>query len=130
MNYHIADFIVRIKNASAARRKEVVMPYSNSIRDIAKVLVKEGFLAGTKEEEVDGQKVVRVTLRYVKRKPVVTSVEVISKPSLRTYVQKKVVAGRHLRDAKVAIMTTSKGIMTGKEALKQGVGGELLFKVW
>lgn len=130
MNYHVADFILRIKNASLANRKEVTMPYSNINKSIAKVLKKEGFLADTKEEEVDGKRVLRVQVRYERRKPVVTGVKVVSKPSLRVYVGAKEIGKYHVRDAMTSVFSTSTGILTGKEALKKGVGGELLFRIW
>lgn len=129
MNYPIADFLIRIKNASAARRKVVVMPYSNSNKAIAKVLVKEGFLADVKEEEVDGKRVLSVGIRYARRKPVVTAVEIISKPSLRRYVDKDAIGLEERKNALITIISTSQGIMAGKDAMKKGIGGELLFKI-
>lgn len=129
MNYIVADFLIRIKNASAARRKEVVMPYSNINKAIAKVLIKEGFLADVKEAEEDGHKVLKVGIRYARRKPVVNEVEIISKPSLRHYSGKKAIGLEERRDALMTVLSTSQGIMTGKEAMKKGIGGELLFKI-
>lgn len=129
MNYVVADFLIRIKNASAARRKEVVMPYSNINKAIAKVLIKEGFLADVKEVEADGHKVLKVGIRYARRKPVVTEVEIISKPSLRRYSGKRAISLEERRDALMTVLSTSQGIMTGKEAMKKGIGGELLFKI-
>ncbi len=130
MNYPVADFILRIKNAYAARRKVVIMPHSNINTAIGALLVKEGFLATCKTEEVDGKKIISTTLRYVKRRPVVSDVVIISKPSLRTYVDAKHLQKVLQRDAMVAIMSTSQGIMTGKVAQAKNVGGELLFKIW
>ena len=127
--YFVADLLIRIKNASLANRKEVHMPYSNLGKAIAKVLVKEGFLTGVKEE-IDGtRKELLLALRFEKRKPVVSGVEIISKPSLRVYMPTKDI----LRDqgrAMTSILSTSQGVLTGKDATKKGVGGELLFKIW
>ncbi|MBI4080195.1 MAG: 30S ribosomal protein S8 [Candidatus Levybacteria bacterium] len=128
--YRVADLIIRIKNAYLAHRKEIRMPYSRMTKAIADVLVKEQFLAKVKEEEVDGKKMLVADLRYARRKPVVSDVLVISKPSLRVYITAGDVKNRHMRDAKIAVLSTNKGVMTGKEAIKQGVGGELLFKIW
>jgi len=128
--YHVADFILRIKNAYLARRREVIMPFSNINLGIAKVLVKNGFISDVSEEEVDGKKNIKVKLRYVRRKPVISDVKIISKPSLRVYVDNKKLAKEDKKDAMTTILTTSQGIMTGKEAKQKGVGGELLFKVW
>ncbi len=130
MNYHIGDFIIRIKNAYAANRREVIMPYSNSTFAIAKTLVKNRFLSEVKQEEVDGKKILRAILRYSRRKPVVTEVHIISKPSLRVYVSAQENSKTSGREAMTAILSTSQGIMSGREAHKKGIGGELLFKVW
>jgi small subunit ribosomal protein S8 len=130
MNYLIADLLLRIKNAYLARRKEVVAPYSNVNKEIGKVLVKLGFLSSVKEV-VDGKKrSLAITLRYVRRKPVVNDVLIISKPSLRVYVDKAHLAKEMRRDAMTTIISTSSGVMSGEDAKKKGVGGELLFKIW
>lgn len=130
MNYQVADFVIRIKNAYAARRREVVMPYSNMSLAIGKTLVKNKFLSEIKKEEIDGKKQLRAVLRYMSRKPVVTEVDIISKPSLRVYVSAKENSMRSGRDAMTAVLSTSEGVMTGREAAKKNVGGELLFRVW
>jgi small subunit ribosomal protein S8 len=128
MNYQVGDFILRIKNAYGARRKQVSMQYSNINKAVAAALVKEGFLAKVEQNEVDGHKRILVSLRYENRKPVLREVRLISKPSLRVYV-----GADELKLDKDRIMTsilsTSTGVMSGKEAIKKGVGGELLFKV-
>jgi small subunit ribosomal protein S8 len=130
MNYQTGDFIIRIKNAYSARRREVITPFSNVTLAIGKTLVKNGFLSEVKKEENDGRKQIRVVLRYVRRKPVVTKVDIISKPSLRVYVSSLENSTKSSRDAMTSVLSTSQGIMTGKEARKKGIGGELLFKVW
>ncbi len=127
--YHVGDFILRIKNAYKARRKQVTMPFSNINTAIAKVLVKEGFLAKVDVNEEKGHKQIVVELRYENRRPALHEVKLISKPSLRVYRGNTDIAADKDR-AMIAILSTSNGIMTGKEALKKGVGGELLFKIW
>ncbi len=129
MNYHVSDFLIRIKNASYAHRKEVYMPYSKLSEAIAKVLVKEGFLAEVKAETVEAKKQLLVSLRYVNRRPVVEGVKIISKPSLRTYATNKKISAAH-NGSMVSVLSTSKGVMSGREANKKGVGGELLFQIW
>lgn len=129
MNYLIGDFILRIKNAYRARKREVVMPYSNVIKAIAKVLVKEGFLASVVEGETEGKRMLTVQLRYENRQPALHDVKIISKPSLRVYRDLSALVSDKDR-AMMSILSTSTGILTGKEAKKKGVGGELLFKVW
>ena len=129
MNYQIADFIIRVKNAAMANRKEVKMPYANVLLAIGKVLVKEGFLSDIKEDKDDNKRILIATVRYVRRKPVVHNVTVISKPSLRVYKPNTEV-GKNKDRAVTTIYSTSSGVMTGKEAVKKGVGGELLFAIW
>ena len=130
MNYLVSDFILRIKNAYLARRKEVVMPYSNINKEIGKLLVKLGYITSVKETTDGKKKSLFVTLRYVRRKPVLTDVTIVSKPSLRVYMDKKHLAKAMRRDAMRSIVSTSSGVMTGEDAQKKGVGGELLFKIW
>jgi small subunit ribosomal protein S8 len=130
MNYLVADFILRIKNASLARRKQVVMPYSNINKAIGKTLVKEGFLAELKEDTIEGKKNLVATLRYENRRPVVSDVIIISKPSLRVYLSAREIKRTALIDAMTSIVSTNAGVMTGRDAAKKGVGGEVLFRVW
>jgi small subunit ribosomal protein S8 len=127
--YHVGDFIIRVKNAYRARRQQLVMPYSSINKAVAGVLVKKGFLAKVEEGEDKGHKQLVVSLRYENRKPAMHDVVLISKPSLRIYIDKQTIAADKDK-AMTAIVSTSSGIMTGKDALKKGVGGELLFKIW
>ncbi len=129
MEYHVADFIIRIKNAARARRSEVKMPYSNINLQIGKVLVKEGFLASITLETIEGKKQLKAMLRLVQRKTVIGGVAIVSKPSLRVYTGMKML-GKSQNRSMTTILSTSQGIMTGKEAAKKGVGGELLFQIW
>lgn len=129
MQYHVGDFILRIKNAYQARKREVQMPYSNINKAVAKLLVKEGYLAQVEETETDGKRMLVATLRYENRKAAINEVRLISKPSIRVYVDTQALHAD--KDTSMtAILSTSSGIMTAKEAMKKGVGGELLFKVW
>jgi small subunit ribosomal protein S8 len=129
MNYVIGDFVIQLKNASLAHKKAVVAPYANLSKAVAKVLKKEGFLDDIKEEIIDGHRMLNVSLRYSRRKPVITDVDLVSKPSLRTYVNASEIAKKQGR-ATTAVLSTNVGVITGKEAIKKGVGGELLFKIW
>jgi len=129
MNYTVGDFVIQLKNAALTRKKELVTPYANIKKAIAKVLIKESFLDSVKEETVDGRKMIIVGLRYFRRKPALTDVKLISKPSLRVYVESKEI-GRKQGRAETVIISTNQGVITGREAMKKGVGGELLFKVW
>ncbi|MEK7571140.1 MAG: 30S ribosomal protein S8 [Patescibacteria group bacterium] len=129
MNYTVGDFVIQLKNASLARKKEIVTSYANISKAIAKVLVKEGFLESVNEETIDGKRSLVVKLRYVRRKPTLTDVSLVSKPSLRTYVPSGTINREQGRSA-IAVLSTNIGVITGKEAVKKNVGGELLFKVW
>lgn len=129
MNYTIGDFVIQLKNAALTRKKELVTPYANIKKAVAKVLMKEGFLEAVKEDTVEGRKMLVVNLRYARRKPTLTDVKLVSKPSLRIYVESKEISKKQGR-AETAIISTNLGVITGKEAIKKGVGGELLFKVW
>ena len=126
MNHTVSDFIIRIKNASLARRKTIVVPLSKMNKEMAAVLIKEKLLSSCKEEVVEGRKMLVVALQYEQRDPAITSVLIISKPSLRVYKKANTVQ----RGIGTSLISTSLGIMTQKEARKKGIGGELLFTIW
>lgn len=130
MNYLVSDLVIRVKNAALAKRREVVLPYSNLNKEIGKVLVKQGFLENIKDGEVDGKKVLNATVKYYRRLPIMVDVQIISKPSLRVYTGSNDVPKFEKRGNKTVIVSTSQGVMTGKEAKKKGVGGEVLFAIW
>jgi small subunit ribosomal protein S8 len=126
MNHKVSDFLIRIKNASLARRREVNLPYSKVNKEIGKVLVKEGFL----EEIKDNKGTLVATIKYDRRSPVLSGMTVVSKPSLRIYKGTKEIAGVERKGKHTVVLTTSMGVMTGKDARKKGVGGEILFEIW
>lgn len=130
MNHSVSDLIIRIKNASLARRRNVTLPYSKLNKQIATVLAKEGFVSEVKEEKEGNKKSLSVELMYEKRIPVFSDVMLFSKPSLRIYTAAKDIIKTAKRGRGIAVLSTSKGVLTGKEAIKKGVGGELLFKIW
>jgi small subunit ribosomal protein S8 len=126
----IADMLTRIRNASAARHRELTLPSSKVKREIARILVEEGFIDGydTQPNGVQDQLVVR--LKYVEgRTPVVSGLKRISKPGLRVYARKTEIP-RVLGGLGLAILSTSHGIMTGSQARKLNLGGEVLCYVW
>ena len=127
--YSIGDFIIRIKNASLARRRVVVVPFSNLSESVGKVLQKEGFLEEIKIDANDGKKTLVATLRFVRRKPIVSGVKLISKPSIRSYIKAHEMS-KKMRGSSTKIFSTNQGILTGKEALSKRIGGELLFEIW
>jgi small subunit ribosomal protein S8 len=130
MNHSVSDFLIRIKNACLARRYEVVMPYSSMVKEVAKVLKKEGYLSEVKEGKIGDKKTLNVVIAYEKRRPVFTDVVIISKPSLRVYKPSKNIKDIEIRGRHKVVMSTSQGVMTGEDARKKGIGGEILFKIW
>lgn len=130
MNYQVGDFVIRLKNASLARRRTVLTAFSKSNKAMAEILLKEGFLSRVKQEEQDGKKIFSLTLAYEDRSPVMTGVLLFSKPSLRVYQKLKNIKNVKKRALGVEVLSTSKGLMTAAEAKKKGVGGELLFRIW
>jgi small subunit ribosomal protein S8 len=126
----IADMLTRIRNASRARHADVVVPASRTKRQIARILMEEGFIADVREEQDGPRQVLRVTLKYVDGKaPVVSGLKRISKPGLRVYARKTEIP-RVLGGLGLVIVSTSQGIMTGAQAHKAQLGGEVLAYVW
>ena len=130
MNNQVSDFIIRLKNACLAKRREIVMPYSNINRAIGKLLVKKHFLTDLKEEVFEGKKVLVAVIKYERREPVITDVSIVSKPSLRIYTKLKTFGKNKNKTLGVSVLSTNKGIITEEEAKEKGVGGELLFRIW
>ena len=126
----IADMLTRVRNASRARHTEVIVPASRTKREIARILIEEGFIAGVREERDGPAQVLHLELKYVDGKvPVVSGLKRISKPGLRVYARKTDIP-RVLGGLGVVIVSTSKGIMTGSQARKAELGGEILAYVW
>ena len=125
----IADMLTRIRNAGTAGHATVDIPQSNLKKSIAKILLDEGYIEGYELVEGNTQGIIRVTLKYSGKKHVISGIKRISKPGLRTYADKASLP-RVLNGLGIAIISTSKGVMTDKEARKLGVGGEVLAYIW
>jgi small subunit ribosomal protein S8 len=126
----IADMLTRIRNASTARHKELTLPSSRVKREIARILTDEGFIESYDLATEGIQEMLSLRLKYVEgRTPVVTGLKRISKPGLRVYARKTEIP-RVLGGLGLAILSTSHGIMTGSDARKQNLGGEVLCYVW
>jgi Ribosomal protein S8 len=126
----IADMLTRVRNASSAKHESVDIPASNLKKDIARILLDEGYIKNLELIEDGKQGVIRIALKYSANKQnVITGIKRISKPGLRVYANKdelpKVLGGLG-----VAIISTSKGIMTDRKARTEGVGGEVLAFIW
>jgi len=130
MNTKFIDFVIRIKNASLARRREIVLPYSKLNHEIGKTLVKLGFLEDIKEKEENKKKILLALLKFEKRTPILAGVQIFSKPSLRIYESSKKLRDLEIKGNKTVVVSTNQGVMTGKEARKKGLGGEVLFAIW
>ncbi len=125
----IADMLTRIRNATRARHEEVVVPASKTKLAIARILKDEGFIDDFSEFQEGPQNLVKIRLRYVGKVPVVSGLKRVSKPGLRVYAAKTEIP-RVLGGLGVVIVSTSQGIMTGTEARKGQLGGEILAYVW
>jgi small subunit ribosomal protein S8 len=125
----VADMLTRIRNAIMARHTRVQIPASNMKVAIARILQEEGYI---KDYEVikDGpQGAIRITLRYVDRRPVLTQLKRISKPGLRVYTRRDAIP-RVRGGLGTAILSTPRGVMSGRQAYQQGLGGEVVCYVW
>lgn len=126
----IADMLTRIRNANRADKDTVDIPASNLKIDIAKTLKDEGFVKDCKELEKYPQNMIRVYLKYGKDKEkVISGLKRISKPGLRVYAKKEEIP-KVLGGLGIAILSTSRGILTDKQARKEGIGGEVICYVW
>jgi small subunit ribosomal protein S8 len=126
----IADFLTRIRNGLRADHDEVEMPASAFKTEIARILKEQGYIDDYETESARVGKVLRVRLKYTEdRKPVILGLERLSKPGRRRYVTASNVP-RVYGGMGTAIVSTSKGVMTGHDARREGVGGELVARVW
>ena len=126
----IADMLTRIRNANQMRYKEVEVPASKMKTEIARILKETGFISDYKLEKVDKFDVITLGLKYGdKKERVITGLKRISKPGLRVYAKADEVP-QVLNGLGIAIVSTSKGVMTDKEAREQSLGGEVLAYIW
>lgn len=129
MNHTVSDFVIRIKNSAQAGRRRVILPYSRMGKTIGKILLEENFLEELKEEKSGNIKTLVAKIKFERRKPVINGVSVVSKPSLRIYAKAKNIR-KIKKGLEVAVISTNQGVMTHREAIKKGKGGEVLFKIW
>ena len=126
----VGDFLTRIRNAMRARHQKLDVPASKLKAEIARILKEEGYIANYKPTEEDGMKVIRVYLKYnVNNDSVIRDLKRVSRPGCRVYQGKDEIR-RVQGGFGIAILTTPKGVMTGRQARREGVGGELLCEVW
>ena len=125
----IGDMLTRIRNANNSKHETVDVPASNMKKAIADILVNEGYIKGYQVIEDGKQGVIRITLKYVGKQKAITGLKRVSKPGLRVYANCADMP-RVMNGLGIAIVSTSKGVMTDKKARKENVGGEVLAFVW
>ena len=132
----VADFLTRLRNAAKAQHHDVVIPSSKLKRELARILKEQGYVEGYSIDppgvggNVSPGENLRVTLKYTReRRPVISGMQRVSRPGQRTYVDHTHIP-RIQGGMGTAIISTSKGVMTGHEARQQGVGGEVVARVW
>ena len=125
----IADMLTRIRNGNQMRYKEVEVPASKIKVEIARILKEQGFISNYKVSKDRIQNVITLELKYVQKERVITGLKRISKPGLRVYASAQDIP-RVLNGLGIAIISTSKGLMTDKEARNAGLGGEVLAYIW
>ncbi len=123
----MADFLTRIRNASLVKHETVVVPASKKTREVAKILKQKGFIDDFEMRK--GGRVIKIDLRYIQGEPAILGSRQESKPGRRVYVDTKHLP-KVLGGEGAAIVSTSKGIMTGEQAKRQGLGGEWLCSIW
>ena len=125
----IADYLARIRNAISAHHEKVDIPASRIKLELSKILKEEGFIQNFKVQEDTKQGTIRLLLKYSEGAPVITGLKQVSKPGRRIYSTKdripKVIGGLG-----ISIVSTSRGIMTGEQSQKVGIGGEVLCEIW
>ena len=125
----IADLLTRLRNANRTQKVDMVLPYSKIKAEIAAILKREGYISSFEVDTAGKFQQIKITTKVVNRTPAITGLKRVSKPGLRRYVGAQEVP-RVLGGMGIAILSTPRGLVTGNEAKKQNVGGELLAYVW
>jgi len=125
----IADMLIRIKNGYLTKKKFVEIPFSKIKNSLAKILVKESYINNFDIKNENELKLLKLELKYDKKVPAITGIKRISKPGLRVYKGKRNIP-RVLGGLGIAIISTPKGLMTGKEAYRNNLGGEIICTIW
>ena len=125
----ISDLLNRIRNAQAVFHPTVEIPFSQMKFEICQILEKEGFIGRVEKRGKKLKKTLELVLKYNEKEPVISGLKLISKPGQRAYAETKKLRTSHGRYG-IAIVSTSRGLMTSKEARKQRIGGEIICEVW
>jgi small subunit ribosomal protein S8 len=129
MNDPISDMLTRLRNATAAGQSSLTLPYSKLKSDIAQILKKEGYIKDSELVSDEGHQAIKIQTKFVNKTSAITGLKRVSRPGLRRYVGAGEIP-RVLGGMGIAVLSTSRGILTGHEARKQKVGGELLAYIW
>lgn len=129
MNYTVGDFLIRIKNAYLARKTEVELPNSKENSAICEILVAKNYLKSFEKKERKGHKILAARLLYKERKPAISNIKLISKPSVHVYVPKNRIP-KTLRGIGITVLSTNKGLMTDREAREKKIGGEIICQIY
>ena len=125
----IADLLARVRNAAASQKPEMFLPYSKIKSDVARILKEEGYITDYALDTEQAHPRLKITNKFANRSSAITGLKRVSRPGLRRYVGAKEIP-RVLGGMGVAILSTPRGVLSGREAKKQNVGGELLAYVW
>lgn len=125
----IADMLTRVRNGLLAKHDFVLVPLSQAKLSIVKILRNEGFISDYEVLKSKPQRMIKIHLRYIEKQPVISGLKRASKPGLRIYVRRKEIP-RVYGGVGISVLSTCKGIMTGRECWKQNIGGELVCYVW
>ena len=125
----VADFLARIRNAIRARHQKLDVPASKLKAEIARILKEEGYISNYKTQEEEGKQILRVYLKCGGQEAAIRDLARVSRPGCRVYVGRDEIK-RVQGGLGISILTTPKGVMTGRQARREGVGGELLCEVW
>jgi small subunit ribosomal protein S8 len=125
----IADFLTRLRNGSRARKAELLVPYSKMKAELSRILKQEGYITNYEVDTTGKFPQIKITNKLVNRGTAITGLRRVSKPGLRRYVGAKEIP-RVLGGMGISILSTPQGVLSGREARKQNVGGELLAYVW
>ena len=125
----IADFLTRIRNATRSGKAEIVAPFSKMKGEVARVLKEEGFVSSVEVNNSDAMPTIKVGLKFVGSRSVITDLQRVSRPGLRRYVGANDIL-KVLSGVGISILSTSSGVMSSREARRKNVGGELLAFVW
>ena len=129
MNDPISDMLTRLRNATAAGQSSLTLPYSKLKSDIAQILKKEGYIKDSELVSEEGHQAIKIQTKFVNKTSAISGLKRVSRPGLRRYVGAGEIP-RVLGGMGIAVLSTSRGILTGHEARKQKVGGELLAYIW